>query len=161
MAARGPVQMPELKVVIAYDDFANGRCALNFYEQLVESFGSQFTFEAHFLKFEELLSPEFRARWTAEVAGADMIVITAHEGGELPALFKEWIRSWTPRKTDGSTALIALVNMSGETASRRTPVRSHLHEVAKAKGMEFISRRVAWSGEEVRRPTIPVIAKSA
>ena len=144
-------EAPEFKMVIAYDDFANGRCALNFFERIVAEFGERFVFVPGFLKFEELLWPRVGQRVAREVAEADMVVIAAYEEADLPSLVKDWLRTWGHARRRNKAALVALLSASQDGTMLRTPVRSHLQQVAQRAGMKFLCN-IDWPKKDVQFP---------
>ena len=143
-------EVPVLKLVIAYDDFANGLCAMNFFQSLLDEFGWMFIFVPRFLKFEELLRREVAERVAQEAAEADLTVIAAHEGWDLPALVKEWLQTWkgSPKNEDGP--FVALLSTPEEASSWRRPVEAHLRKVARRTQKTFLCNQISWPTKEVR-----------
>ena len=143
-------EVPVLKMVIAYDDFAHGMCALHFLESLIADFGEMFTFVPRFLKFEELLRWDVAEQVSKEAAEADLTVIAAHEGWDLPALVKEWLQTWkgSPKNEDGP--FVALLSTPEEASSWRRPVEAHLRKVARRTQKTFLCNQISWPTKEVR-----------
>ncbi len=141
------------QMVIAYGDFANGRCAMNFFDRIVAEFGKMFIFVPSFLKFEELLWPEVGDRVVREAAEADMVVIAAYEEADLPSLVKDWLGTWEKVEKRNETALVALLSASQDSTVSRTPVRSHLRQVARRAGMKFFcNHHIGWPRKDVQFP---------
>lgn len=145
---------PELKLVIAYESFADGLCALRFLEKLLQDFGRLFTFVPRFLKFEQLLQPEVAARTSAEAAAADMVIVATSEGTELPALIKKWISQWDaqPGEAHSDGALVALLSSARACRDGLTPIRSYLCRLAERTGRKFLCHQIEWAKTEMAFP---------
>ena len=145
-------EAPEFKLVIAYDSFANGRCAMKFFEWLMEDFGKLFTFVPRFLRFEDLLWPDLQEEAAREAAEADMVVIAANQGGDSPLSTKECIRSWEANIRNNGCAFVALPSNCQGDDSCRTTVQSHLRQVARQNGMKFLCKQIHWPDKDVEFP---------
>jgi len=130
-----------LNVVIAYEDLETGKRALKTYEYLVQQLGQQCLFANQMWKFEVLASPKLKEMAAKDAAGADIIIVAAHDGYELPQDVKSWVDLWLSYNTEAS-ALVGLFD--GESAE--TPVRSYLSAVASRAGIEFFSQPGIWPG---------------
>lgn len=132
----------DFNLVIAYEDFANGLCAMRFFEDLLDDMGRVFTLIPRFLKFEELQRPRLRECVAAEAAQADMVVVAANEGAELPGLVKTWLNGWRSAGNRDDRSLVALISAPAGHKVHRKPVRSLLQEVARSKGMRFLCQEI-------------------
>jgi hypothetical protein len=144
-------EAPEFKMVIAYDDFANGRWAMKFLDWIVAEFGKLFIFVPTFLKFEELFWPEVGRRVARTVAEADVVVIAAYEDSDLPSLVKDWLRTWGRARRRNETTLVALLSASQDSTALQAPVRSHLQQVARRTGMKFLCD-IDWPKQDFQFP---------
>ena len=142
-------EVPVLKMVIAYDDFAHGMCALHFLESLIADFGEMFTFVPRFLKFEELLRWDVAEQVSKEAAEADLNVIAAHEEWELPALVKKWLRTWKGNTVNEDGAFVALLSTPPRTVFWRRPVEAHLRKVALRTKRTFLCNQIEWPRKDV------------
>jgi hypothetical protein len=147
-----PEEVPEFKLVIAYEDFAHGQYAIKFFEWIVAKFGDLFTFIPHFLQFEELLGPQVRERITRELTDTSMVVIAANEDADLPLLVTDWLRSWETVNIGNESALVALLSFYQDNRSRRSSVRSQLERVARRTGMKFFCKPIDWPRDDNRQP---------
>src|SRR6266542_491555 len=117
---------PALNVVIAYEDLETGKRAMKTYEYMVQQLGDQCLFANQMWKFDVLAVPKLKEMAAKDAAAAEIIIVSAHEGRELPAEVKSWIEMWLSYKTEAS----ALVGLFG-TETETNPVRSYLAEIAR------------------------------
>jgi len=132
---------PALNVVIAYEDLETGKRAMKTYEYMVQQLGDQCLFANQMWKFDVLAVPKLKDIAAKDAAAAEIIIISAHEGNELPSEVKAWIELWLALKTEAS-ALVALFD--GEAAEN--PIRTYLAEIARRGKMEFFCQPGAWAG---------------
>lgn len=132
---------PALNVVIAYEDLETGKRAMKTYDYLVEHLGDQCLFANQMWKFDVLSVSKLRDIAAKDAAAADIIMIAAHEGNQLPREVKAWIELWLSYKTHAS----ALVGLFG-TESVDNPVRDYLAGVAKRAKIEFFCQPGLWPG---------------
>ena len=83
-----------LNVVIAYEDLETGKRAMKTYEYMVQQLGDQCLFANQMWKFDVLAVPKLKEFAAKDAAAAEIIIIAAHEGRELPAEVKSWIEMW-------------------------------------------------------------------
>src|SRR5215472_17322151 len=83
-----------LNVVIAYEDLETGKRAMKTYDYLVEHLGEQCLFANQMWKFDVLAVPKLREIAARDAAAAEIIIIAAHEGRDLPTEVKSWIEMW-------------------------------------------------------------------
>jgi len=132
---------PTLNVVIAYEDLETGKRAMRTYESMVQQLGDQCLFANQMWKFDVLAVPKLKEIAAKDAAAAEMIIVSAHEGRELPAEVKSWIEMWLSYKTEAS-ALVGLFDV--ETGENQ--VRTYLAEVARRAKIEFFSQPGIWPG---------------
>jgi hypothetical protein len=143
---------PELKLLIAWDDFANGRRAICFLERLLEDFGRIFTFTPIFLRFEDLLRPETAAQMKDEATQADLVVIAAYGDADLPVVVTEWIQNLGARKDHNDSPLVVLLSSNERGNVNDRPVQWRLHERAGRSGKNFLGNAIVWP---TSGPTLP------
>jgi hypothetical protein len=78
---------------------------------------------------------------------ADIIIVSSHGTGGLPAEVKAWVDSWLAQKTN-AVALVALFDCPREETRQNNPVRTYLANVAKRAGMEFFAQPDNWPGRK-------------
>jgi hypothetical protein len=112
------------------------------YDYMIEHLGSQCLFTNQMWKFDVLGVPKLREIAAKDAAAADIIIISAHEGNELPSETKAWIEMWLAYKTQAS----ALVGLFGNE-SPYNPARDYLAEIAKRANVEFFCQPGFWPGK--------------
>lgn len=146
----GAATPPDVRLVVAYDDFANKMCALRLLEGLAKDLGKSFCIAPCYVKFEQLLDPETARRTAAEADTADMVVVVTCEGAELPPPVKRWMSRWKRRvaATARPGALVVVLNSVQGARSVRTPIQSHLSRFAKTHGMRYICQHIQWARDD-------------
>ncbi|HLX70077.1 MAG TPA: hypothetical protein VKV04_10670 [Verrucomicrobiae bacterium] len=142
-----------LNVVIAYEDLETGKRAMKTYDYLVEHLGDQCLFTNQMWKFDVLAVPKLRDIAAKDAVAADIIIVAAHEGNELPAEVKAWIQQWLSFNTRAS----ALVGLFG-AESVDTPVRDYLASIAKRAKIEFFCQPGLWPGKSNKHESNPTLA---
>jgi hypothetical protein len=132
---------PALNVVIAYEDLETGKRAMKTYDYMVEQLGDQCLFTNQMWKFDVLSVPKLKEIAAKDAAAAEIIIVSAHEGKQLPAEVKGWVETWLSYKTQTA----ALVGLFG-AESVENPVRNYLAEVAKRAKIDFFCQPGIWPG---------------
>lgn len=127
---------PPLHVLIAYEDFASGLRAKRLFDHLVGVGGEFFSFRCHLWKFDVLDLPDLGERAVREAERADMIIISAHEGWELPTVVEEKLLPPVGSKQGPARPLVALLD-SQPRGPGGSPARSRLRQLAEASAMQF------------------------
>jgi hypothetical protein len=130
-------QEPELKLVVAYDDFNSGNRARYFFGGLAERILNSLTFIPRFLKFEQLAKPRADDRQPEKAAAVDIIVILADAHADLHDLSEEWMRTWKMTSKMEGRRLLALFSTRHQENDRWDQSQSRLHQVARRTGMRF------------------------
>ena len=86
-------------------------------------------------KFEWLQNPELWEEAVARAVESDLIILAMGGRAELPACVRCWIESVLPRKREGLTGLIALLDRRWET--RPLPPARYLRQLARQYGVNF------------------------
>ena len=139
---------PSLNVVIAYEDFESGKHAKSTYDFLEAQLGQEFQFSNQMWKFDVLAVPKLKDFAAKDAAAAEIIIISAHGGRDLPAEVKSWIEMWLGFKTEAS-ALVALFD--GE--SDFNPARAYLADIASRAQIEFFCQPGVGSSSAQTRST--------
>jgi len=137
-----------LNVVIAYEDLETGKRAMKTYEYMVQQLGEQCLFANQMWKFDVLAVPKLKDIASKDAAAAEIIIISAHGGRELPAEVKSWIEMWLSYKTEAS-ALVALF----DTDTEFNPARTYLADIASRAQIEFFCQPGQWPGATHTRST--------
>ncbi len=143
---------PEFKLLIAYEDFANGRRAMMFLERLVEEFGRLFTFVPRFLKFEDLTKAQVAEQMEKEALEADLVVVAAYADGEWPGPARAWIRELEIRRGKRDRGLVSLLNSRQEASPNDRPAQWRLRAATKRGRSHALRQPVAWATKEEAFP---------
>jgi hypothetical protein len=125
------------KVVIVYESPAAAMRAEEMRDRLATRFERCIDLESDIWDFELLNCPEIREKAAAAAAAADMVIISANGAIELPEQVKAWIECWLPRKHNGQSSLVALLNEDAEFFGEPHLVAAYLREIAGKAGMDF------------------------
>jgi len=138
---------PSFKVVMVFEDFATGVRAKATMDRVLETLEAHFPFEIKFWRFDLLELEQFRELAATEAADADMVIVSAHGGPQIPDGFKSWLELWLNRHLSRECALVELLDSQGE-GSRPWPIDSLLRIVARKAHLEFFSHNVGPRVEE-------------
>jgi len=130
-----------LNVAIAYEDLETGKRAMKTYEYMVRELGNQCPFSSRMWKFDVLALPRLKEMAAQDAAAAELIMVSAHEGKQLPTEVKAWMELWLSYKTQ-ATALVGLFG----NESINSPVRTYLADVARRAKIEFFCQPGIWPG---------------
>jgi hypothetical protein len=133
-------ETPSLKVVIAYEDFATGQRAMRTCQRLMDELGQEFQVRTSLWKFEVLRLPSLKKAAAEDAAEAEMVIISAHGMGDLPAEVHDWMALWLTKKQGGASALVALLDAAKDDAEGRSPAQSYLQGMARKANLDFFSR---------------------
>jgi hypothetical protein len=115
---------------------------------MVKQLGDQCLFANQMWKFDVLAVPKLKVIAAKDAAAAEIIIISAHEGTQLPAEVKAWIELWLSYKTQAA----ALVGLFG-SESIDNPIRDYLAQVAKRANIEFFCQPGIWPGKAEKHKT--------
>jgi hypothetical protein len=137
------IQAP-FNVVMVYEDFAAGKHAKETYDYLVHQLGRDFEFSNQMWKFDVLGNSKMNEMAVKDALMADLIIISTHGAGELPAHVKSWIEHWVTLKVN-AMALVSLVAdpSSGETFESAS-IRDYLQGIARRAGIGFFAQPNEW-----------------
>lgn len=138
------VKKQAFKIVAAGEHFAAVMRAQELSKRLATELAPQFAISSNAWKFEALGNAKSAKAAAASAAKADMVIIAASGENEPPAVVKNWIKSWLPRKHKGTTALIALLDHEDDALHKSSPLCAYLRKAAKKTDMNFISNSAGW-----------------
>jgi len=137
-----------LKSVLAYEDYLTGTRAKVGLDKVTQGLGNQFAFYTSSWKFSVLDVADLREIAASEAAEADILVIAAYEGRDLPQSVHAWIDSWTLRRNEGGCLLAVLMNEEGPLQPVSL-VCEHLRVVAAKAGMDFLTQKIKGPHPEI------------
>ena len=94
-------------------------------------------------------------------AGADVLVISIRDAGELPLFLRVWIDAWIPRRARRHGTLVALIGVPAERGAQSGSAYQYLKEVARRAGLDFLSRERRLPEQPVGRSARPGIMPTA
>ena len=137
----GPSRARHFKVVVAFDDSAASSPALKTCEYVIQQLGEDIEVRRKIVDFNEAKTPRRRAAAARHAATADMVIVAAREGEQLPTSMEEWVEEWAGNRSTHEGALVAIVNNPGR--KRRGGVRDRLASVARQANMDFFSSEIS------------------
>jgi hypothetical protein len=90
-------------------------------------------------RFALLEDPAWYALAMADVVNADMLIIAASSGNELPAAVERWIKMCLARKRGSSAAVVALFGTAQDTDSPHSARFQFVQSAANAAGLDFFA----------------------
>ena len=127
------------RILIAYEDRETGNSARNLVRRLAARLASCCRLESDPWKFELIGHPRLK-RFVARAAGeADMIIIAAKGGEELPSSVRGWLECWASRHRCDPVALVALSPEQDEVRVPAPAWLAHLARTAAVAGADFFS----------------------
>ena len=143
----------QFKVVMLFEDFATGVRAKSTMDRVIENLESHFPFEIKFWRFDLLELLHFREMAATEVADADMVIVSAHGGPQIPDGVKNWLQLWLNRRLGGECALVELLDNQCD-GSGSWPIHDLLETIARKAHLDFFSHIVGpRAGEALFEPT--------
>ncbi len=135
---------PTLKIIIAYENFAAAIRAKELTDRLAAELESQDDMDCDFWKFDLLERPQFLAQATADVAEADIIVISVRGAAALPAATRTWLANWPAQRRERLTALIVLREKPGAVPEGN--LCNDLRRIARSRRMDFFCEKWTLGG---------------
>lgn len=135
---------PAFSAVLAYDNYADGIRAKEFFDGLVINHGELFHFICHLWKFDVLREPQLFEIATRDALGADMIVFAIRQSQELPVEASRWIAYWLPSKQAGSGDLVLLLDGQPRQVGDTTTVRATLRQMAESVKVQVFWKEIVW-----------------
>jgi hypothetical protein len=132
-----------LRVLIAYEDFATDQRAMKLCSKLIVQIGREYQFRTCFWKFDILRVPRLKTIAAHDAGDADVVLISTHGSGELPAAVKSWMAAWAGKKSSGAKSLVALLDGPDEWGQDESPVNSYLKAFAEKSRIGFFSHTTA------------------
>ena len=151
---------PVFNVVLAYDEYASGIRAEEFFDTLVLDHGELFQFICPLWKFEEEREPRLFDVAARDAARADMIVLAIRQSRELPAEVRRWIEHWLPSKQADSGALVALLGGRAGQVGSATTVGATLRQLTESVNVQVFGKEIDWPAmdshfaEQITKPQL-------
>jgi hypothetical protein len=134
-ARPNPSALGVLNIFIAHENLAAARRARELRQRLAANLRHETRIEGETWNFALLANAHLRERASIEAAYADMIIISANGGSDLPAHVKAWLETLPPAEPNNK-ALVSLLDVN-ETQISMEPTRRYLGGIAEKSGMDF------------------------
>jgi len=131
---------PTFNVVVVYDDFYSALRAQELAGRMAAELEPVFVLRTEVWNFELATHADLCDRAAKDAIEADMVIISASTGEDLPSGVKGWMQSWLPQKRGGLAALVALVNWPAGRGADTPPAAASLRQMAKAAWISFAAR---------------------
>jgi hypothetical protein len=131
--AETPV-IPCLSVLILYEDFGTGLRAKHSLDMLPKQGPAPAPWSTKLWRIDLLSDPLLGEQAVLEAAAADVIILSVHGRGELPAVVREWLNSWLGRKQNRPCVLGVLLDSEEASQGGDNPVLAYAQQVATAAG---------------------------
>jgi hypothetical protein len=125
------------EMVIAYEDLHAREQVSRLCERIEEQVGGQYQLQCSWWDLEDLGNVAFRKQAAAAASGAAMVILSLSSDDTLPEYTNAWIASWVPKKEEGKSALVVLINKQPSFPLTDWPVRTYLQNVARQARMDF------------------------
>jgi hypothetical protein len=140
-----PEEGPTFRGVVVYEDDRTRDRGLRLYNKIEREFWSEIEFEFSWWRFDYLGDPDLAREAAGAATRADWVVFSAHGGLELPPVVRKWIETWSSRKANRTSAMVALVGVENDAHKGMTPIHNYLREVAQQAGMDYFAHVLeAW-----------------
>lgn len=128
------------RVVIAYEDFASGKRAMDACKLLMAQLEHDVEFRTSMWKFDLLRNLKLNQIAVGDAIEADVIMVAASANSDLPIEIKKWIEGWSTRKHGQVAALVALLDFETTDVTGSSIVHAYLKRVAAAAEIDFLSQ---------------------
>jgi hypothetical protein len=125
-----------LSVLLVYEDLTTGLRARRAFEAAVQQPELEADFSVDLWRFDLLREPALLRMAANQASKADIVFLSAHGYGVLPAAVDLWLRQWLEQRGGEPSALVVLLDdVSGEDAAANQALRA-LRARAVAAGAE-------------------------
>jgi hypothetical protein len=138
-AAPASEAVPAVEIAALYADAACAEKAGQIYTDFLPSIAPNRGFNCSWWTFDRLMQPDTFQMAALEGSRADVLVLAAHAGQELPALAKAWLDLSAGESRKGDRTLVGL--LGGEFAKSRTrelSLDAFLQAIARRAGMRYL-----------------------
>ena len=126
--------------VVAYEDSTTRDRAMQTCDRLVQKLWKDVEFDFSWWRFDFLRDVEIVDAAAQSAARADLILVSAHAGRELPPAVQKWIETWLPLRKSGGGVLAAMIGTGQDQYRGLTPIHVYLREAAQRANMDFLSQ---------------------
>jgi hypothetical protein len=150
-----------INIVIAYDTVAAGQRAVRLFSSLDRNQRGIGKFRPQPWRFDLLVDSDCCEFAAEDAMRADVIIVSASRGSDLPAALKTWLRTCLGRRRGTRIALVALMGTEEDMDGANSPRLEFLRNAASEFGFDFFAPLpavTAGSAAIARQPEIPFVA---
>lgn len=146
-----------LYVVIVYNNMHAAMRAAETVDRLSRKFFGQMWQRLLPVPMAQLSDPILFDHLLSDASSADMIIVSFNGPGELPATVKEWVKDCLGQKSEGNSAVVALLSSSEQLDEPETPRYQFMKNAAKAAGLDFFAPKPEIADESCRLEQLEVV----
>jgi hypothetical protein len=140
-------------VFIAYENRPAGQRAMQLFANLAQEHEANANFWLRPWRFDLLAEPEWHESATADARAADLLIIAAGAGPDLPTAVRNWLEHCLAERRNGG-GVVALFGAEGEMDPIDSPRLRFLRQAAEKASLDFFAPSAASDGAapENRQP---------
>lgn len=128
---------PVFKIITAYEDAAAEGRAGRVRKQIEQICRDEVEVATFSTSFSLLERPDSWKLAVEEAMGADVIIVSISNAGELASHLMEWVKTWPNRELPGQDALVIVFDSDGAPTEEQWRVASYFRRIAEVRGFEF------------------------
>lgn len=128
-----------LRVVLVYQDIADGQRAMRVLNGVVRGQGDDLEFEPVVWSFDLLSDPEWRAAATSDALKADILLISTSSPNPLPEAVERWVEDALGRKRGTEAAIVAIFGSEDYPDAAASPRLQALETATRQAGLDFFA----------------------
>jgi len=132
-----------ISISIIYEDAKSRAQAAKLCKRMANKLKTDFRFRLKWWHFKLLRDSKTARAATAATARADVVIVSARAGRELPRKVKDWMQTSLSRRKLPDGALVALIRMAEDLKRGATPVHNFLGAIARQAKMDYLPEFVA------------------
>ncbi len=128
-----------LNVAVVYQDLLTREWAAQVCDHAASLVGSE-SIHSTWWGLSRFHDPRVLADAAVEALQADLVIVSVYDNGEWPAALDAWLVAWLPHRRLPAAALVALLGVADQPATRHRRVAEQLQRTAHTHGLEFFLR---------------------
>ena len=156
-------EVPPLRVLVMYGDFAGGLGAKRFLDRISRQLDSAAGLSANFWRFDLLGEVSLCEQAAVEAAAVDVILLVVGGQRQLPATVKDWMNRWLDHQGGHPCAFGVLLDRECAGSPEENPAVASVREFAAAAATDFFCglSEAAIPGGASRFQESPACARAA
>ena len=127
-----------ISISIIYEDAKSRAQAAKLCKRMANKLKTDFRFRLKWWHFKLLRDSKTARAATVATAGADVVIVSACAGRELPRKVKDWMQASLSRRKLPDGALVALIRIAADLKRGAMPVHSFLGSIARQAKMDYL-----------------------